>query len=140
MAAYETAALPGDWVNDAACRGRPDLMEVADPGDEMRAKWLCRSCPVLAQCGDWVLAQPRRMDPDGVVAAMNHNERASRRRRTNRQRRVALLRAEGGQRECGSCGESKPAAEFYARQSRCKACYNLLRSKRRRAAREAMAS
>jgi hypothetical protein len=58
--------LPG-----AACRGRPewfDLESDDDPELIERAELVCRSCPALVRCTDWIKATPQRRRPSGVVA------------------------------------------------------------------------
>lgn len=45
-----------NWMADAACRGLPtDLFYAEDPGGTARAKAICRTCPVIADCLTWAL-------------------------------------------------------------------------------------
>lgn len=61
---------------DAKCVGQHDLFDAAEPGEDrdqaltrlQEARTLCRSCPALAACGDWLQALPRSQRPGGVVA------------------------------------------------------------------------
>lgn len=63
-------ALPG-----ARCRGRHQLFDEAQPGEDVdnandrhsRALVLCAECPALAKCADWVDGLPKRDRPTGVV-------------------------------------------------------------------------
>ena len=142
MPLYDDYTAPGKWVHDAVCKGRPELMEVTEPDDETRAKRLCRSCPVMQQCGTWVMDLPKRTDPDGVVAGMNRTERAYIRRKLTRQRRLAKAKPQP-KKSCQECGLPKPHAEFYVRNDNadnldtcCKTCRNAARTRQRREARE----
>jgi hypothetical protein len=59
--------LPG-----AACRGHPELFDVADRHDHQaiaQAKAVCVSCPALRGCRTWLASLPRPMRPSGVIAA-----------------------------------------------------------------------
>jgi Transcription factor WhiB len=59
--------LPG-----AACRGHPELFNVADRHDHQaiaQAKAVCVSCPALRGCRTWLASLPRPMRPSGVIAA-----------------------------------------------------------------------
>lgn len=73
-----------EWRDDAACRGRSDLM---DPPHDQRtadviraAKRLCWSCPVRSECLAWALAQPESVDGCLVVGGLTEAERRTRRR------------------------------------------------------------
>lgn len=72
-----------DWHLNAACRGHsdPDLW-FPSTGQLARAEqavMICRGCPVLAQCRDWVDAHD---PPFGVWAATMQRERDERRGKT----------------------------------------------------------
>jgi WhiB family redox-sensing transcriptional regulator len=64
-----------DWMDDAACRGKTDVMfgpvsaQFTNYQSETWAKpalRVCRDCPVLASCRQWALGRP---DPAyGAVA------------------------------------------------------------------------
>jgi WhiB family redox-sensing transcriptional regulator len=58
---------------------------------EAKAVAICQACPVVAACRDWALANPSWADA-GVWGATTESERASTRRRQQRDR----LRAAGG--------------------------------------------
>lgn len=58
--------LPG-----AACKGRPEWFDLTpddDPELIERAELVCRHCPALAKCRDWLASTPRDQRPSGVVA------------------------------------------------------------------------
>jgi hypothetical protein len=102
-------------------------MEVTEPDDEAIAKRLCHTCPVLQECGTWVVSLPPRTDPDGIVAGMTLAERANLRRKITRRARAKT--AEPPRTCTGPCGETRPAEEFYLRargkgkrDSRCSTC------------------
>jgi hypothetical protein len=56
---------------DASCRGIPktfDLGAADDPARVEQAKAICRSCPALERCRDWIDRTPPSLRPSGVVA------------------------------------------------------------------------
>jgi hypothetical protein len=58
-------------LHDAACRGHPEVFDVADRHDTQaiaQAKAVCQSCPALRDCRDWLASLPRAMRPSGVIA------------------------------------------------------------------------
>ena len=58
-------------LHGAACRGHPELFDVADRHDHQaiaQAKALCVSCPVLNACRAWLAGLPKPAWPCGVVA------------------------------------------------------------------------
>jgi WhiB family redox-sensing transcriptional regulator len=55
--------LPG-----ALCTGRPELFDGDDTAAREAAAALCRACPSLAACRQWVRSLPRSSRPPGVVA------------------------------------------------------------------------
>lgn len=62
-------------------RWPPDMWaDPADFADRRRAVCLCRACPELAPCRDWVLSLPSRDQPPGIVAGMTESQRGGRRR------------------------------------------------------------
>ena len=85
----------GDWPTRAACAGQPDVLE----GDEQAAKALCDSCPVLTDCGRWVMPLRSWEDPGGVKAGLTEAQRKHFRDRARglkanrtREKRAALER------------------------------------------------
>lgn len=76
----ELPALPGDWTHRAACKRRGAEMVQADARESTgrahnaRAKQICSTCPVLAECRAWALTRP---DPaSGLIAGgLTVNER-----------------------------------------------------------------
>lgn len=103
--APERTRYLGDWVNRAACREIPDF----DQLPEHRAKWICRDCPVLRDCGRWAINSHTHVDdPEHVIAGMTRNQR--------NQVRIELIRrqvATKPPKRCSRCEETKPALEFY---------------------------
>jgi len=82
---------PGDWVADAACRGRQKLFvypqsnilvarEAAYTEMSERAVAICHTCPVLVECRRWALTSP---DPaiDMVAGGLTPWERRAIRRK-----------------------------------------------------------
>jgi hypothetical protein len=79
------AAILRDSVKltGALCTHRHQLFD-AEAGDQAdreyaadRAKKMCRRCPVLTDCRDWINSLPPSQRPAGVVAGQitNHHER-----------------------------------------------------------------
>lgn len=64
---------PRDWRQDAACRDAdPEIFFPAKRGsDELKAKRICRGCPVRVQCR----AEAQRTGSVGIWAATSSNER-----------------------------------------------------------------
>ena len=58
------------WYKQAACRGLTELM--TDPSRSWKAKKVCKRCPVLEDCRDYVIAHP---EPWGVWGGMSLEER-----------------------------------------------------------------
>ena len=86
----------GDWTRQAACAGRPDLMDPPTARLTTAALALCRRCPVLQPCRDWALSLSDRSDPGGIAGGMTEEERS--RLRSSLARRAvtyARLRAQG---------------------------------------------
>jgi hypothetical protein len=100
------------WADRASCKGQPLILE--NP-NETPAKTMCAYCPVIRQCTDWVLGLTPRQDPGGIRAGMNVMQR----NRARRQRLRAANEAKRAQAEppapkpCRTCGDTKPASEFY---------------------------
>ncbi|WP_420120076.1 WhiB family transcriptional regulator [Nakamurella sp.] len=72
-----------DWQLLAACRGQ-DVELFYHPAGERRrlkarridrAKQICRSCPVIADCAAWAL---RTREPYGIWGGLSEDERAAR--------------------------------------------------------------
>ena len=57
-------------LSGARCRGLSALFDVEDAADPRaeQAVELCRGCPALKSCGDWVASLPPKHRPAGVVA------------------------------------------------------------------------
>src|SRR6185312_7706559 len=57
-------------LHGAACRGHAEVFDVADRHDPgiAQARSICRSCPALQDCRDWLASLPRPMRPSGVIA------------------------------------------------------------------------
>ncbi len=73
-----------DWFDQAACKGRTDLFfppafetQIDRGNRETRAKAMCRGCPVLAECTEYM---PHARAGDGVIAGTTYNDRRRARR------------------------------------------------------------
>ncbi len=77
------------WQDRAACRGIDSLLFFAPDGElrrereirEAKAKEVCASCPVQAQCLEYALANSIK---HGIWGGLNEEERARERRRRTR--------------------------------------------------------
>ena len=68
---------PGDWARNARCRTAPSSVFFPTRGDDVSmAKDICRRCPVLAECRDYVLAYPELR---GVWGGLSEAERENHR-------------------------------------------------------------
>jgi hypothetical protein len=88
-------AVPGDWADQAACRGSMNTMEVPRNRNltisQLRLRMapalrLCAGCPVVEDCYRWVMKDPDPLnDPaEGLVAGgLTPLERDSLRRGIN---------------------------------------------------------
>jgi WhiB family transcriptional regulator, redox-sensing transcriptional regulator len=86
-----------DWRHDALCadprEGSPELwFPIGNTGPSTlqteAAKAVCRRCPVMDQCLQWALANPRLAD-HGVWGGLSEDERRNIRRRATRTRQNA---------------------------------------------------
>ena len=78
-----SAAL-SEWHEDARCRveGMPEWwFPEKDTAEGRQARAICRSCPVIAQCLSWAVANDVRW---GIWGGMDHRQRRELRRRTIR--------------------------------------------------------
>lgn len=108
-----------DWQDFAACTGRSELFfgpdgerDEARRAREKRAKAVCASCEVRAECLASVAASP---EAHGVWAGLGETERRFRDASAGRQRRAADERAAvlaAGEKPCTKCGDVKPLGEF----------------------------
>ena len=64
----------GSWTDRAACKGRTDLFFVnrGDTTQMNRAKAICKKCPVIDQCREYVTYNPERF---GIWAGMTEKDR-----------------------------------------------------------------
>lgn len=63
----------GQWVKQGACREDPEAMfPGTNDADIEAAKAICRSCPVIQQCGQWALAT---RESTGVLGGMSEAQR-----------------------------------------------------------------
>lgn len=69
----DTASLPG-----AACKSRGDLFTSEHPDDQAAAVEICRGCPELAACREWVASLPRSRIPAAVIAGQLHQPQPAR--------------------------------------------------------------
>ncbi len=85
----------GQWRRDSACKPHPTQWWFAGhPKEITRAKRICASCPVAAQCLEYAVARPALL---GVWAATSATERAAMRRL--------------GSRTTGAAATTKPLAQ-----------------------------
>lgn len=70
----DTIEAPGQWADQAACKGKTDLFFVnrGDTQQMLNAKAICQQCPVLDNCRDYVLYHPERF---GIWAGMTEKDR-----------------------------------------------------------------
>ncbi len=56
----------------AACVGRHEMFDTTDPADPRarEAAGICRACPELTACGQWLNSLPLRARPTGTVAGV----------------------------------------------------------------------
>ena len=85
---------PGPWIEHARCRGMDPTIWFPDRGHNtgsQRAVLICRTCPVMAECGDWAV---RNKEKFGVWGGMTEDERRRHQQRPPqhpRQRRHAVV-------------------------------------------------
>jgi len=75
-----TATRDMEWMEDAACRGKPLAVFFPDypiRGEDCEGKRVCLPCPVKEQCLDWALTRGER----GIWGATSDEERKRIRRR-----------------------------------------------------------
>ena len=90
------------WQDDAACRGKEVVLFFGPDGErqperdirERKAKVVCASCPVRAECLGYAVSRPEKY---GTWGGLNEDERASERRR--RMRRANAARASRGSKQ-----------------------------------------
>lgn len=85
MGLNDGPAAPGDWRQDAACRGRRMYYRVlqahAQPISRAEKAWeletveVCHACPVIAECREWALTSP---DPafDHIAGGLTPRQRS----------------------------------------------------------------
>lgn len=113
--------LKADWRQQAACIGMeriffpdPSEMKIAE-----EAKRICRACPVIEDCDEYVLSHRASVTFAGIWAGLSPNDRASRRR------------SKRGKKVCTGCGISKPSTAFPSGvtsrdglRTQCRSCKN----------------
>lgn len=137
------------WQQNAACRGEDEVLfftpEAERPHErdirERKAKAICSQCPVLTECLDYALSRPEKY---GFWGGLDERQRAAERRRIQRR---GLLGLPSLTKSCTQCGKTKSTADFGSDKSRddglslwCKHCTNEAARRRRREAKEAVAS
>ena len=84
------SSRPGwGWQEDAACRGEDVVLFFGPDGErqpereirERKAKQICTSCPVRAECLTYAVSRPEKY---GIWGGLNEDERAAERRRRMR--------------------------------------------------------
>jgi hypothetical protein len=103
------------WATEAACKGR--WADLENPENENPARVLCFNCPVENECREWVLGLDKRADPVGIRGGMNPMQRNRARRQrahaANEAKRANAKSVPVPDKQCRSCEDTKPAAEFY---------------------------
>jgi WhiB family transcriptional regulator, redox-sensing transcriptional regulator len=82
------------WQDEAACRGRDVVLFFGPDGErqperetrERKAKAVCNSCPVRAECLTYAVSRPEKY---GTWGGLNEDERSSERRRRMRRANAA---------------------------------------------------
>jgi WhiB family transcriptional regulator, redox-sensing transcriptional regulator len=82
------------WQDAAACRGKEIVLFFGPDGErqpereirERKAKMVCASCPVQAECLNYAVSRPEKY---GTWGGLNEEERASERRRRMRRANAA---------------------------------------------------
>jgi WhiB family redox-sensing transcriptional regulator len=82
------------WQDEAACRGRDVVLFFGPDGErqpereirERKAKAVCSSCPVRAECLTYAVSRPEKY---GTWGGLNEDERSSERRRRMRRANAA---------------------------------------------------
>ncbi len=75
-AALAAALAAAPRLPGAACKGRYELFDPAEPGEDEddytyrdeTALAICRHCPALTDCQSWLETLPPRQQPPGVIA------------------------------------------------------------------------
>lgn len=71
------------WTGRAACRGLPTSWWYPQQGDPTApALEICATCPVLAECREWVTKDPDPLGHQGIAGGLT----AKRRRQLRKQR------------------------------------------------------
>lgn len=111
------------WEGIGPCTRYPKLMYPASDERSLNAaRTICRSCPVLRRCREWVLGLPYDADPGGVVAGMTPAERSM----PNLMPDIDIPHCH---KQCTKCEDVLPFSDFSAQangaqglRSRCKGC------------------
>lgn len=77
-------------LRGARCRGRSHLFDCGEPHEpaelvaqrHAQALSLCRACPSLGPCSEWLDSLPRSNKPLGVIAGQVHGPKIGRPKRT----------------------------------------------------------
>jgi WhiB family redox-sensing transcriptional regulator len=68
------------WRDQAACATHPvEMFFPSVGGSAAAARAVCRSCPVIEQCTEFILSVPTREDEYGIWADMSPRQRAKER-------------------------------------------------------------
>lgn len=132
------------YREESACAGKGLLMDPPaghTPETERAAVALCRRCPIHDRCQAQVLALPDDADPGGVIGGLTEKRRKQRRRRARWEAKQNRPVSDE-QKECRTCGNTKPLTEYYdaawtgdGLDTRCKDCCRQV-ARDRRAARK----
>jgi WhiB family transcriptional regulator, redox-sensing transcriptional regulator len=92
---------PVPLLDGAACRRHPDpdLWFSEKPAEREAARYICRSCPVLAECREWAIEAESSSGTTGIVGGMTSTERER-----------AQAPQAAGQRAGGWRGQDQPAS------------------------------
>jgi WhiB family redox-sensing transcriptional regulator len=75
---YEALRRRPEWHAQAKCIGLTDVMFATDEFSQLRARQICRDCPVAVPC---LVAAFDRREPDGIWGGLSYEEREAIRKR-----------------------------------------------------------
>jgi WhiB family redox-sensing transcriptional regulator len=122
-----------DWWRFAACAEiGGDIWHPEKGGSTRDAKSVCRSCPVVAECLEYALANDEKF---GIWGAKSERER--RRLKRSGTGIAAVAAAKDGNKTCSSCRVPKPLDKFWrdahssdGRKYACITCLSAAQSRR----------
>lgn len=91
MKSHRPKPPPGKWAKDGNCLGiNPALMVPEDSSGTSQAKKICVDCPVMSECLEYALSEPR--ERHGVWGGTSERDR----RRLAKQRMINRIMKETG--------------------------------------------